>query len=87
MQRHHLRTRRKDKTATKKVCVDCHKTIHGLFAQSELRDPGLGLDTVEGLLENERLQKAVAYIAKQPAGSFMRMKESRHRRRKRGRRR
>lgn len=86
MERHHLKTRRKDKSETEDLCSECHKTIHGLFSNTELRDERLGLDTVEGLLADERVSRAVAFIARQPAGTYIRMRESNHRKRKRGKR-
>jgi len=46
-----------------------------------------GLNTVDGLMADERARKAVRYIAAQVPGSYMRMCESNHRKRKRGRRR
>lgn len=80
MEQHHLQTRRKDKCATEDICRECHKTIHGLFQQHELRDPRLGLDTLEGLLANEKFQKAVGFIRKLPAGAVMQMRQAAHRR-------
>jgi len=84
--KHHLQTRRKDKKDKVPVCEECHKQIHMLFTDAELRDPRLGLDTIEGLLANERFAKAVKFIRTIPPGTFMRAKESRHKKRKRGRR-
>ena len=86
MEKHHLQTRRKDKADTELICRECHKTIHALWTNTELRDAHLGLDTVEGLLEQERFLKAVKYIAKLTPGQRMKMSESNHRKRKRGRR-
>ena len=83
MQKHHLQTRRKDKQDTQFLCKDCHKTIHGLFTNTQLRGLQLGVNTVEGLLENEQIQKALVFIRKQTPGSFMRMREARTRRKRR----
>jgi cytochrome c1 len=79
-ERHHLRTKRTDKSLTDHVCRECHKTIHGLFSHRELRDPTLGLDTREGLRKNERFAKALNHIRKVPPGAFMKMKQARRRR-------
>jgi len=80
LERHHLRTKRADKALTEKICKECHKTIHGLFTHQELRDPGHGLDTIEGLLVDERFARALKHIRKLPAGAFMRMKQAKERR-------
>jgi len=82
MEDHHLQTRRKDKNATQEICRECHKTIHGLFSQRELRDPRLGLDSVEGLLGNENMQKAVGFIRKLAPGAQMKMRQATARRRR-----
>jgi len=86
MEKHHLQTRRKDKADTELICRECHKTIHGLWANTELRDDRLGLDTVEGLLEQDQFTKAVKFIAKLTPGKRMKMKESKRKKRKKGRR-
>lgn len=80
LQRHHLKTKRKDKAAIEKVCRECHKTIHGLFPHKELRDPRTGLDTLEGIREHPEFQKAVQFIRKVRPGSFMRMRSAKRRR-------
>lgn len=80
MEKHHLQTRRESK-ATEQLCRECHKSLHGLFSNQQLRDPQLGLDTLEGLLANEPMQKAVTFIRERvKPGEFMRMRESKHRR-------
>jgi hypothetical protein len=79
-ERHHLRTKRTDKDLTERVCRECHKTIHGLFTHQQLRDPEAGLDTIEGLLADKQLTKALGYIRKVPPGAHMRMKQARGRR-------
>lgn len=83
MEKHHLQTRRKDKADTELICRECHKTIHGLFTNTQLRDPSLSLDTVEGLLENGQFVKAVKFIAKLRPGKRMKMKASKNKRRRR----
>ena len=82
MQRHHLKTRRKDRNAVELICRECHKTIHGLFDLSELRDERRGLDTLEGLMSDERFARAVGHIRKLEPGAHMRMARPRDRRRR-----
>ena len=72
MERHHLRTKRKEKTAVTRICRECHKTIHGLFEDRELKKGEL---TMDGLLADERFQRALVYIRKVKVGGFMRMRE------------
>ena len=71
---HHLQTRKVDKDDTEKMCRECHKTIHGFFENKELKG---GLATVEGLMADPRIRKAIAHIRKLPPGQFMRMKAAR----------
>lgn len=80
MERHHLKTRRKDRDATEKLCRECHKTVHGLFTQRELRDERLGLDTVDGLLACEKFWRAVEHIKKVSPGAHLKVREARTRR-------
>lgn len=79
MQRHHLETRR-ESNETEEVCRECHKTIHGLFSNTMLRDPRLNLNSIDGLLSNERFYKAVKFIRKLEPGNTMRMRDSRKKR-------
>lgn len=75
MQRHHLDTvRESDKTEN--ICRECHKTIHGLFSNRMLRNPELNLNTVGGLLSNDRFYRAVKFIRKLNPGERMRMRDS-----------
>ena len=76
LQAHHLKTRRKDKKETEGVCGPCHSQIHALFSNTELRNEQLGLDTIEGLCENERMAKAIKWVAKQPVESKVKTKLS-----------
>lgn len=73
---HHLKTRRKDKTATEAVCQPCHSQIHALFSNQDLRDERLGLDTIEGLKENERMARAIKFIQKQPVDTKVTTRQS-----------
>jgi 5-methylcytosine-specific restriction protein A len=83
LEKHHLRTRRKDREDVEKICRDCHSQIHALFSNTELRDARLGLDTIESLLENDRMAKAIAFVRKHPAGSRVTTNLSKHARRRR----
>lgn len=79
MQRHHLETRR-ESDETEDICRECHKAIHGLFSNTMLRDPELNLNSIDGLLSNERFYKAVKFIRKLEPGDTMRMRDSRKKR-------
>ena len=79
IQRHHLKTRRKDRHDIEKICRECHRTIHGLFSIKELRDSSQSLDTVEGLLSNPEFSKALSFIRKLPPGQGIRMRKSKRR--------
>lgn len=78
MEKHHLRTRRTDKDETEYLCRDCHQIVHGLFSNRELRDTRLQLDSVEGLLANERVTKALSFVRRLPVGATLRMRLSNH---------
>jgi len=77
LQAHHLQTRRKDRFDTERICAPCHVQVHALFTNNELRDERRGLDTVEGLLADERMARAVAFIRKQPPESRVTTRQSR----------
>jgi 5-methylcytosine-specific restriction protein A len=83
MQRHHLQTRRKDRFDIELVCSDCHRSIHALFTQAELRNEALDLHTIEGLLANEQFARHVAFIRRADPGGRVQTKNSRSRRRRR----
>jgi hypothetical protein len=80
---HHLETRRKDRDAVEEICVECHKTIHGLFTNAELRNPACNVDSISGLLSNERFTKALSFIKRVSVGTTMTMHQARTRRHKR----
>jgi len=82
LEAHHLKTRRKDRGDVERVCRDCHAQIHALFSNTELRDPRLELDTIEGLLGNERMTKAIAFVRRQPVGVAVTTNLSKHARRR-----
>lgn len=49
----------------------------------EVRDPSRALDSVEGLLADERMQRAVAFIKKQPPEAHVTTRQSTHAKRRR----
>lgn len=79
---HHLKTRRKDKSDIAGVCQPCHSQIHALFSNQDLRNEALGLDTLEGLKENERMARAIRWIARQPSGTKVTTRQSKQARRR-----
>ncbi len=83
LERHHLKTRRKDKTEVELICAACHRTIHAHFDNRELRDESRDLDSIEGLRQDAGFARALAYIAKQPVGRRVRVRRKRDRRRRR----
>jgi 5-methylcytosine-specific restriction endonuclease McrA len=44
------------------ICSDCHRTIHSLFTNKQLEKE---FNTIEALMTDERMRKAVAFLAKQ----------------------
>jgi len=80
MEEHHLVTRKVDKKNTVLLCRECHRQIHVLWADSDLRNRALGLDTIEGLREQPELQKALRFIRKVPPGSTTTVRESKRKR-------
>lgn len=85
MEAHHLKTRRKDRHDTEMICRECHRGLHGLYPNSDLRDSARGLDTVEGILSDERFLKLRKHIQKVPPGTQMRMNDSKDKKRRRRR--
>lgn len=73
-ERHHLKTHRKDADDMEKICGDCHKAIHRLFSNTELRTSRFGVDSIEGLLSNEHFLKIVEFIKKLSKGKRLDMK-------------
>ena len=80
LERHHLKTRREDKDLIELVCRECHKQIHALFPQRDLRNVALNLDSVEGLLANEKFLAARKFIQKIKPGETIRSRESKRKR-------
>src|SRR6056297_13170 len=79
MQRHHLETRR-ESDRVEEICRECHKTIHGLFSNRMLRDTRMNLDSIDGLLSNDRFYKAVKFIRKLEPGDRIKMRGSKKKR-------
>lgn len=75
MERHHLDTKRKS-DEIEEICRQCHRQLHALFRNYELRDEKRNLNSVEGLLENKRFQKALKFIRKQEPTKQITIKQS-----------
>lgn len=73
---HHVKLRRRDARERVWTCGECHKAIHGLYPGTVLARRS-DLWTVDGLLADAAVAKAVAHIRKLPVGQFMRMKQRR----------
>jgi hypothetical protein len=76
MTKHHLRTRKADKHLIELICRECHSTIHRFFTNGELADPNSPLNSIEGLMQNPRYAKAVAWIAKQDPNKHPKIRTS-----------
>jgi NMD protein affecting ribosome stability and mRNA decay len=59
------------KNQTIKVCIDCGNQIHQLFTEKELAD---NLNTLEKILENEKIINWQKWIAKKPNDFNINMK-------------
>jgi hypothetical protein len=59
VQEHHLRPERRAESATVMLCRPCHKQVHALFTNEELRE---GFDTAEKLREADRLADYLEWI-------------------------
>jgi hypothetical protein len=59
VQEHHLRPERRAESPTVMLCRPCHKQVHALFTNEELRE---GYDTAEALRGAERLAGYLAWI-------------------------
>lgn len=62
------------------LCVDCHKQIHALYDNREL---AVRLNTLEALESDEKIEKYLKYIRKQPASKNINVKKSHNVRKKR----
>lgn len=83
MQRHHLQTRRKDRHDIELICSDCHRSIHALFTNTDLRNEALDLQSVEGLLAHEHFAKHVKFIRRADPNGRVQTKTSRRASRRR----
>lgn len=59
IQRHHLRPEQRDQSPTVQLCRPCHKQIHALFTNAELRE---SYDSVELLKHSDRLAGYLSWI-------------------------
>ncbi|MXR52276.1 hypothetical protein GRX03_11765 [Halovenus sp. WSH3] len=59
VQEHHLRPERRAESPTVTLCRPCHKQIHALFTNEELRE---GYDTVDSLRTASRLEGYLDWI-------------------------
>ncbi len=59
------------------LCIPCHKQIHALFSNEELAD---SLNTIKSLQHNDRMQKYLKWIRKQPPTRVPGTKKSRRKR-------
>jgi len=59
VQEHHLRPERRAESPTVTLCRPCHKQVHALFTNEELRED---YDTVERLRGADRLQDYLSWI-------------------------
>lgn len=61
VQEHHLRPEERATSPTVMLCRPCHKQIHALFTNEELREE---YDTIEALRGAELLQEYIDWIRK-----------------------
>ncbi|MFT4949634.1 MAG: 5-methylcytosine-specific restriction protein A [Natronomonas sp.] len=59
VQEHHLRPERRAESPTVMLCRPCHKQVHALFTNEELRED---YDTIERLRGADRLQDYRSWI-------------------------
>lgn len=61
------------------LCTTCHKQIHALFTNKEL---ALNLNTLQKLHDDEKIQRYLKWVEKQPVSAEFTIKKSRHVRKK-----
>lgn len=83
LEAHHLKTRRKDRKDTEDLCGPCHRQVHVLFRDADLRDPTKNLDTVDGILANPDFQRFLLFVRKQDPNTSITVRESARKRRRR----
>lgn len=59
VQTHHLRPEERSESPTVMLCRPCHKQIHAVFANEELREE---YDTIDALRSADRLQGYIDWI-------------------------
>ena len=79
MTRHHLRTRKGDPRLIEIICEDCHRYIHKLFTNKQLRGEDSPLNTVEGLMENPEFAKAIGFVKTHDPGRRLTIRTSKRR--------
>jgi len=76
---HHLVPRSRGGRTTETICLDCHKQIHAMYSNKQLKDE---LNSVEALLADPQFDKFVAWIAKRPFGATAKARRARDSRRR-----
>lgn len=59
VQKHHLRPERRAESPTVMLCRPCHRQIHAVFTNEELRE---AYDTIDALQSADRLQGYIGWI-------------------------
>lgn len=59
------------------LCIPCHKQIHALYTNREL---AVRLYTIEKLRSDEKVNRYLGWIQRQPSASSVKIKNSRERR-------
>lgn len=74
---HHLKPKcrggKKDEENMVLICADCHSAIHGLFSNKELERE---YNSVDALLSDDKLCKAIKFISKQDPNRRLRTKRA-----------
>lgn len=71
---HHFIPKQKNTDGRKvRICVGCHKQLHALFTNNELKHD---FDSLEAMKADEKVMKFVAWIKKKPAESHVRARQS-----------
>ena len=81
--KHHLIPRTFKGTETVIFHKICHRKLHSLFTEREMMKH---YNTIEAILENEEIQKFVKWVIKKDPEYYDISKETKDRKRKRGRR-
>lgn len=62
---------------TAALCRTCHKQIHALYSNKEL---AIRLYTIKLLQEDEKINKYIKWVRKQPSETILRVRKSKERR-------